>query len=407
MENKNGPLMRKDLNNTLNGVPVQNEDEIDLVELIAILWRHRVLIVSICFFCTVAGIIYCLVATPLYEISAQIRPGITGYDEQGHPIRSLTPQAIRFWFSKKGYNRYTEENSAKTNKNKFPISIKASVEKESEFVSLSMYYPEKQNGIKILTNILKYFHQELKKSLYNEVKLTINRLNEKINKLQIELEGLTEQERLTRANIKELQDKIKLFEVKLNVLNKNKSRLEEMKRRLEKQVQDIRKNTKDLILLRKNMINPPNGTGADKFALLMYSNIIQQNISYITTLDEKIASIEKEISNFSIKEKQIKNKIALSQLDINNKKIAIERQIPLQKEGINKKITIIKAQIANLGPIEIIQDPFSSAFPVKPRKKLIMAMSITVGFFIAILCAFIKEFWQNAINRHNITIETD
>ncbi len=397
MENKNGPLMRKDLNNTLNGVYLHDEEEIDLADLIAVLWRHRILIVSISIFCTVVGIIYCLVSTPLYEISSQIRPGITGYDEQDHPIRSLTPQAIKFWFSKKGYNRYIDENIAQINKERFPISIKANVEKESEFVSLSMYYPKKQTGQKILANILINYHQELRKSLHNELNLTINKLNEKIHKLELDLEELTEQERLTRANIKELQDEIKLLEIRLNVLNKNKLRLEKMKRSLEKQVQDIQKNTKDLILLRKNMINPQNGTGADKFALLMYSNIIQQNISYITTLDEKIASLEKEMSNFSIKEKQIKNKIELSQLDINNKKIVIKRQIPLQKEGINKKIAIIKTQISNLGPIEIIQAPFSSVFPVKPRKKLIMAMSITMGLFIAILCAFIKEFWQNAI----------
>jgi len=398
MENKNGPLTNKDIHNTLTRACIQDEDEIDLVELIAILWQHRTLIVSIFCVCTLAGIIYCLAATPMYEINAQIRPGITGYDEQDHPIRSLTPEAIKFWFEKKGYNKYFKDHI-----NEDTVSIRATIEKESEFVNLSMSYPDKQKGVQTLVKILENYSQSLKRTLFNEIQVTINKLNEKINRFKSELESLTQKESITKTKISKLQDNIKLLKTKLQALNKNKDRLENMKKRLEQQIENIQKNTNDLILLRKEMINPQKKINVDRFALLMYSNIIQQNISYITTLEEKVAAIDKELNNFFINEKQIKNSIQTCQLNIKDTEIMLEKQIPLLKEGVNKNIAIVKAQVTNISPIEIIQVPFSSVKPVKPHKALIIAVSMVIGLFLAILFAFIKNCWQTSKHRHIAT----
>jgi len=45
--------------------------------------------------------------------------------------------------------------------------------------------------------------------------------------------------------------------------------------------------------------------------------------------------------------------------------------------------------------VEVIQPPYSSNDPVKPPKKLILALRLVGSFFMGILLAFLKEFWQN------------
>ncbi len=79
------------------------EDEIDLVDLVGVLWRRRWLMLGIIVVIVGLAIVYCFVATPKYEIISQISPGITGFDEKGNPVRDLSAKDIQTWFEKEGY----------------------------------------------------------------------------------------------------------------------------------------------------------------------------------------------------------------------------------------------------------------------------------------------------------------
>ncbi|MBS7817055.1 Wzz/FepE/Etk N-terminal domain-containing protein [Wohlfahrtiimonas chitiniclastica] len=59
-----------------NNLPEQNNDEIDLFELVATLWRGKWLIVGVTFVCTVVAIISTLfiTRTPVYKASIVISP---------------------------------------------------------------------------------------------------------------------------------------------------------------------------------------------------------------------------------------------------------------------------------------------------------------------------------------------
>lgn len=51
-----------------------NDDEIDLMELIKIVWTYKKLIIGITFLFTVSGIIYSLLATPIYKATSTLSP---------------------------------------------------------------------------------------------------------------------------------------------------------------------------------------------------------------------------------------------------------------------------------------------------------------------------------------------
>ncbi len=57
------------------------------------------------------------------------------------------------------------------------------------------------------------------------------------------------------------------------------------------QIEAINTNTRQLMKLREGITEGD----SDKFALLMYSNIIQQNIQYVTNLVQQIFRLEQTI----------------------------------------------------------------------------------------------------------------
>lgn len=81
----------------------EHEDEIDLVELVSILWRRRWLMLGVVVFFVGLAIAYCFTLPIRYEISAQISPGITGYDDKGNPVSAWSPIDIQNWYTQKGY----------------------------------------------------------------------------------------------------------------------------------------------------------------------------------------------------------------------------------------------------------------------------------------------------------------
>jgi hypothetical protein len=58
------------------------------------------------------------------------------------------------------------------------------------------------------------------------------------------------------------------------------------------QIDDVNINMKELVELRQKMATEE----SDKFALLMYSNIMQQNIGYASAFQQRLARLDREIN---------------------------------------------------------------------------------------------------------------
>ena len=365
------------------------ENEIDLGELLAILWRRRSVMIGVVLLCTLLGLVYCLITTPLFEIDSQIRPGITGYDSKGSEVRSLTPEAIKFWFSKKGYSGIITKKSSNLSR---PIDIKASSQKDSDMVDISFYWPDKDQGVAILKKILQAFSDTLNKNMHQEIEINKKKLEEKISRLKLQLQQTLNMLQDLEGQVQQRKNNITLLEAMIITLDKNKVQMQRAKKRIEQQVKNVYDNTNELIELRKEMIKAGSKAGIDKFALLMYSNIVQQNISYITNLEQRLATIEKEINEFHVKKAENKGEIENIKIEIQNLTSKLKKEIPLRQKSLEKQINIVRAQEAALQPIEIIQAPFSSPKPVKPKTKLVMTLSVVLGFFLAIFAAATIEF---------------
>ena len=146
----------------------------------------------------------------------------------------------------------------------------------------------------------------------------------------------------------------------------------------------------------------------------MYSNIIQENIAYVSNLEQRLLDITKGIYSSqnsadkkSLEIERIKNEIKKLKLtrdknlekkkfDIQNqiKKLKLTRDKNLEKKkfDIQNQIKALETKLGLLAPVEIVQPPYSSARPVKPKKTLIMAITLATSLFFAVFMAFFVEF---------------
>jgi uncharacterized protein involved in exopolysaccharide biosynthesis len=93
----------------------------------------------------------------------------------------------------------------------------------------------------------------------------------------------------------------------------------------------------------------------------------------------------------------------LKDIAANIEKLEIKRDKELEKkrDDIQDQIKELQAKVKSMALVEVIQPPYSTPKPVKPKKALLLALTICCALFMGIFLAFIKEFLEN--NRAKIS----
>ena len=115
------------------------EDEIDLVDLVGVLWRRRWLMLGIIVVVVGLAIAYCFVTTPKYEIISQISPGITSFDEKGNPVRDLSANDIKVWFENESYLETLV--TLLGDEEQLP-ELEASTSRQASLITVSLFWPD-------------------------------------------------------------------------------------------------------------------------------------------------------------------------------------------------------------------------------------------------------------------------
>ncbi len=349
------------------------DDEINLVDIFSVLWKQRWFIAIITLFFVALAVIYIFLKTPLYEIKTQISPGITNYDKNGDAIRKLSSDDIVAWFSEEMYCPLITEKA-----NKCPEIVAKTISK-TDSVTVSYYGKDPiqtKNDLNYILNILtndgaQSFKRELnvgKDSLEHE----IDEAKQSINRLLIEQDRLKSVERIKINNkINEINSKLVRLNKNIATIRKNRTDNQNAVESTRKKIDIVNKNTEEIMALREQMI----ADGSDKIVLLMYSNIIQQNISYVNNLQNQILNLNKEV-NISIDEEverteEVENlatQITDLRLDRDKSLALREKELILDIERAEGIIETLKSKQDSLSIVEIINPPISSLTPVKPQK---------------------------------------
>ncbi len=411
------------------------QDEIDLYQLFVVLAKRKRVVIATCVLFTLVSLAAALLITPKYKISAIVKPGITGFDKDGNPVSDLTPVDLKTWVNSGAYEPYLYSKFG----DKAP-KVRASISRRTNVVQIYTYYPDPEKGKGIIREVISLLKSGVKgkgpnriaaaqKRLKAELKDLERRLQrlaakkramtDKINSTKMQMEvvkGDIEDKRLEIENIKR---SIRKLEQDKKLILEDIKTLERTTSELEKKLSFIDKNTADLIKQRLYMIKAKT---QDKLSLLIFSNIIQDNLVYasnlalrISDIQERIVSKKGVIHDKDLQIDQLKNKIKSIQIEIDTslkkrlsdlaaslEELRVQRDevLPRTEQAIRARIEELKERMNLLSPVEVVQDVFSSVKPVKPKKRLIVAVGLVSGLFLGIFLAFFVEYLDSARRRY-------
>jgi uncharacterized protein involved in exopolysaccharide biosynthesis len=129
---------------------------------------------------------------------------------------------------------------------------------------------------------------------------------------------------------------------------------------------------------------------------LKYNTVMASQQQKYASLRQEIDTVRSLTNELSllIVEMTKKKEFAQATILVLEKNILVKRLYDLERSAID-----LDRDITHVGvtyPTRLITEPTSSATPIKPKSKRIIALSIMLGFILAIFSAFIVEFIDKA-----------
>ena len=295
------------------------EDTIELIDLLRVVWKWKWFIIAFTVACAIAAGIISFSMPEIYEVSVIIEPGVIDIDPNGKPVYLDSPSNIKSKIDSQAYNRRIFERLHEDPR-ELHLEFKTTLPKDSNTLKISLEAEDTNKGIQALSILF----QEIVKEYQHYIDSRKSELDEAIamNKRQLDVSAAG-------------------------------------KKHLEKEIDTVKTIT-DSIIEERNMLLQKGVSNPDKLSLLVYTNVIQQNIVHSNALTTQLAGLMAKI------------------------------------ETIKSKIETLKIKKDAIENIRFIQKPQSSIYPVKPKKKLNTALAGIVGLFISIFLAFFIEYLQKA-----------
>jgi len=300
---------------------INNQDAITLYNYLRIVWKWKWFIIAFTLVCSMLAAILSIWLPKIYEASMIIEPGVIDIKHDGKYIYIDSPSNISSKISAQVYNdKISEQLDANFSELKF--NLKAIQPKDSNAVKVRLETSDVGLGIQILTGLL--------------------------NELKTECQHYIDLRKL------ELDRKIALVKNQLNISDSERQYLE-------KEITLVNANTQKIVKER-NMLVHKEGNNVDRLSLLIYTNIIQQNIAHYNDLNKELAKLIARIAEL--------------------------------KSDINK-LGDKRASITN---IRVIQPPKASLNHIRPKTKLNVIAAFFIGFIISIFLTFFFEYLKKMKN---------
>ena len=397
------------------------EDEIELMDYLKVLWKWKYLILLGTLACAVVAAIVSFNMTKIYSINTVLTPGVAKVEENGKTTYIGSAQEIKTLIETGALEPTVLKQIKAPNEEDLPqsLSFKITAPKGSNALEVAYETPQIDLGLQILTHlnqalltkfdgIVKYYKEEYTIQIRSKTS-EASKIIEKIDTAKNET--LTS-EATTRADID--QKKNEMLTKKAQITAK-KAQIENMQKRISEmqiEIGRISKNT-DLLIEERNKFLGRKTTDDNILSAVVYSNTIQQNISYLNELRGETNRIQDAIYNSEAAVDAMENSVKDLDAQISTLKELTKYKTETQKAEIaalESEKSFIAEEMKNLEfkksyvqNIQILQPPKSSLSPVKPKKKLNVLLAGVVGLFLTVFLAFFIEYISkhknNEINR--------
>lgn len=416
-------------NNQLS--PQQNnrhDDEIDLYELFQSIWQEKMLIVLITTFATIVALGYAFNITPTYQVQSIVKPTtIKELDElNGTDVYLLSPeQAIeQVSASLESYSTrfsYFQENQElfekmlpdnKTLEQSFSDLNRVNIKTlkpdakantgPSKYVGIQLQYPKKVDGAAIVNGLIAHVIKQEKKQVEESLKVVVSN---KLERLELRIDSARAAYMANKkSQIAKLTESDKLKKAQLH--DELTALREELKTKRLNRIKEL----DEAIIIAKSMgINKPatpssltknSGTSGN----VVHTEITNQQIPLYFMGTEALNAermILKERTNDDFTSDRLVEITKALKLLEQNRQVEIlktrenEDRFITEIEEDRKEIARLKGLTVDMEKLELVridQQAIEPTSPIKPNKKLIVAIGIVLGGMLGIFAALIRSF---------------
>jgi capsular polysaccharide biosynthesis protein len=367
------------------------ENGITPLQLFDMLWGQKVVILFAILVFLAGALADIFLTTPLYEVKMQIRPGITQYEDGfKKPGRSWTVDDLITWINSQYYRSLFSSDG---HEEAALRSIRGTKAAGAQMVTLSLLAADPKAGQAVLDRIMTAWVQHYV-SQGNDQSIAAAKLS-----LQQAIQSLDDQKRQVdeveeknlELNIKEWQRKVRVQEEEIILVRERRQANEKALQQFEQQEAAAIANTSQLVALRNDFV--AKGKTQD-LAFIMYSNIVQQNASYMTQLQERITNLQKNLLADRQVELSLQKMIGDSVQEIEQLKITKEETLPTKRRKLQREIDDLQEKINTLAPVEKVSGPTASENPVSPKKSKVFTVAVVSGGLLGVCLAFLRAMWQ-------------
>lgn len=405
----------------------QRNDEIDLFELVSVLWKRKKIIATITLTATLLAIIYVqFIASPVYQIQSVLRPAslknleilnATGILKIS-PTRALYEVGSeldsydnRLRFFRKNTELFEplrnpgeslEQSFERFNEKAFTLTRPETDRDGSittHFVRLGLEYPSSIDGVEILNKFVQFAISEEINQIKDDFQAL---LNNKIEQLDRQLIALRTQYKADKeAQITSIleQDALK----KAQLLDELSAVRKELERNRTNRLQELQEatNIADALGIHKPTLPTQLGRSLTD-TLNFYADFSNQPVPLYFMGTEALeaeynALLSREDNDFTSRRiTEIKKELQLLE---KNRQIELlqarqnEDLFIAEQAELKKQLALLENTHVNFDTLEIVridQIAHTPYRPVKPKKKLIVAIAILLGGMLGVFIALIQ-----------------
>ena len=377
--------MNKDTDNQYH------EDEIDLIEILSVLGKRKILILVITTISILAGVLFAFTSPEVYELHMAIEPGVV----------DITPDGKKIYIDSVSNIKGKIESDIYTDRIRKSLGLKATwkpkfklkIPRGSNVIRVD--YEARKDKIGLGVEVLKQLYAKLQKGYETDIRRRRESYNNEIFKkqslvkdLEVQKEDIGKEISAKLNSVKNKKNQIELEKYKIKILDqREKALFQELK--------DAEVYTDNIIRQRQEFLKESTSTPRNKAADLLYAVTVQQKASLLNELKNQLEElkIKQERSRISIK--TLKNDIDNLFLEIDKLKLKKTEALQSKINSLNAEITELKQRSSYIHNIKIIQPPTVTPEPIKPRKLLDIVLSAFLGLMLAVFVAFFAEFLSN------------
>jgi len=376
------------------------DDEISLVDLWLVLWKHRKLVLAIIVLSLVVGLAVALLKPKEYRYAATVEIGTTVVDT-GHGLDTKlidTPETalakLQKSFIPSVVQAYTTQHQLDPRK----IQLTASIPEKSQLIEIAGKGTDQQGAaykamIADVVGKLVDDHQRIMQAVQARYKARLAQASIKLETLQdptnLKLKKLD-----VEQAIRSEQNQIDNIKEQISFLKSKDKRLDNADRIIKVQVNQIQSRLKSNRDAQSKALKSARDE-ATALTTLMVSNEVLQSQRRLADLQERL-----EVTQPNLRQ-QLQDKIATlnRESEVHKQKIAAlqdkltkiandnQRDISLQEQNVSE----LKSRLDSLRETRALSEPYKSFQPTGMARRVVLVLFGVLGVFLAVLAAFLIE----------------